>query len=148
MSNKNSKIVLEDQESSFSLSKSRTKLNISFNRISFIFFLFSIISIIFTIHLTHLGSRKSNDEIVKKKTKLPNNLYRADILDREGNYLSKSVSSIDVGISPSKIIDKKRLILNLKLIFPKKDYSEIKKKLLRENFFILKKKFLKKIMKN
>ena len=66
MSNKNSKIILEDQESSFSLSKSRTKLNISFNRISFIFFIFFIISLIFTIHLTHLGSRKSNDEIVKK----------------------------------------------------------------------------------
>ena len=147
MSNKNSKIILEDQESSFSLSKSRTKLNITFNRISFVFFIFFIISLIFTIHLTHLGSRKSNDEIVKK-TKLLNNLYRADILDREGNYLSKSVSSIDVGISPSKIIDKERLILNLKLIFPKKDYSEIKKKLLRGNFFILKKKFLKKTMKN
>ena len=148
MSNKNSKITLEDQESSFSLSKSKTKLNITFNRISFIFFIFFIISLIFTIHLTHLGSRKLNDEIVKKKTKLVNNLYRADILDREGNYLSKSVSSIDVGISPSKIIDKERLILNLKLIFPKKNYSEIKKKLLKENFFILKKKFLKKIIKN
>ena len=120
MSNKNSKIILEDQESSFSLSKSKTKLDITFNRISFIFFIFFIISIIFTIHLTHLGSIKSNDQIVKKKTKLVNNLYRADILDREGNYLSKSVSSIDVGISPSKIIDKERLILNLKLIFPKK----------------------------
>ena len=140
MSNKNSKIILEDQESSFSLSKSRTKLNITFNRISFIFFIFFIISLIFTIHLTHLGSRKSNDEIVKKKIKLLNNLYRADILDREGNYLSKSVSSIDVGISPSKIIDKERLILNLKLIFPKKDYSEIKKKITKGKFFYIEKK--------
>ena len=140
MSNKNSKIILEDQESSFSLIKSRTKLNITFNRISFIFFIFFIISLIFTIHLTHLGSRKSNDEIVKKKTKLLNNLYRADILDREGNYLSKSVTSIDVGISPSKIIDKERLILNLKLIFPKKDYSEIKKKITKGKFFYIEKK--------
>ena len=139
MSNKNSKIILEDQESSFSLSKSRTKLNITFNRISFVFFIFFIISLIFTIHLTHLGSRKSNDEIVKR-TKLLNNLYRADILDREGNYLSKSVSSIDVGISPSKIIDKERLILNLKLIFPKKDYSEIKKKITKGKFFYIEKK--------
>ena len=140
MTNKNSKIILEDQESSFSLRKKRTKLNITFNRISFIFFIFFIISLIFTIHLTHLGSRKSNDEIVKKKIKLLNNLYRADILDREGNYLSKSVSSIDVGISPSKIIDKKRLILNLKLIFPKKDYSEIKKKITKGKFFYIEKK--------
>ena len=40
MSDKNSKIILEDQESSFPLSKSRTKLNITFNRISFIFLFF------------------------------------------------------------------------------------------------------------
>ena len=69
MSNKNSKIILEDQESSFSLNKSRTKLNITFNRISFIFFIFFIISLIFTIHLTHLGSRKSDNGIIKKKNK-------------------------------------------------------------------------------
>ena len=53
--------------------------------------------------------------------------------------MSKSVSSIDVGISPSKIIDKEKLILNLKFIFPKKDFSEIKTKIVKENFFILKK---------
>ena len=70
MIDKNSKIILEDQESSFSLNKSKTKLNITFNRISFIFFIFFVISLIFTIHLTHLGSRKSNDEIVKKKQNL------------------------------------------------------------------------------
>ena len=140
MIDKNSKIILEDQESSFSLNKSKTKLNITFNRISFIFFIFFIISLIFTIHLTHLGSRKSNDEIVKKKTKQLNKLYRADILDREGNYLSKSVNSIDIGISPSKIIDKERLILNLKLIFPKKDYSEIKKRIAKGKFFYIEKK--------
>ena len=68
-----------------------------------------------------------------------NNLYRADILDRNGNYLSKSVSAIDVGISPSKIINEKKLILNLKYIFPNKDYGEIKEKIKKVNSFILKK---------
>ena len=138
MSNKNSKIILEDQESSFSLSKSRTKLNITFNRISLFFLSFFIISLIL-LFIWHIWFKK-----IKwwnsKKTKPLNNLYRADILDREGNYLSKSVTSIDVGISPSKIIDKERLILNLKLIFPKKDYSEIKKKITKGKFFYIEKK--------
>ena len=40
-----------------------------------------------------------------------NKLYRADIVDRNGKYIGKTVSSIDIGITPSKIIDEKKLIL-------------------------------------
>ena len=61
--------------------------------------------------------------------------YRADIIDRNGNYLVKSVSSIDIGINPVEVIDKKKLLINLKLIFPNKDYSKIKKKLNKKKFF-------------
>ena len=43
------------------------------------------------------------------------------------DYLVKTVSSIDIGISPQKVIDKKKLIINLKYIFPDKDYEKIKK---------------------
>ena len=57
MNNKNSRIILEDQQSNFSYKKSKSKLKISFNRVSFIFFIFFIIFIIYTIHLIHLGSR-------------------------------------------------------------------------------------------
>ena len=64
-----------------------------------------------------------------------NNLYRADIVDRNGHYLSKTVSSIDIGISTSKIIDKKKLLINLKYIFPNKDYKKIKSKLENKKFF-------------
>ena len=72
---------------------------------------------------------------------------RADIIDRNGNYLVKTVSSINIGINPVEVIDKKKLIINLKLIFPNKNYSEIKKNLIRINFFILKKKYQLKITK-
>ena len=58
---------------------------------------------------------------------LSNKLYRADIVDRNQKYLVKTINSIDIGISPSKIIDEKKLILNLKYIFPNKDYNEVKK---------------------
>ena len=56
-------------------------------------------------------------------------------MDRNGNYLVKSVSSIDIGISPIEIIDKKKLLINLKLIFPNKNYKEIQKKFNKNKFF-------------
>ena len=67
-------------------------------------------------------------------------LYRADFLDRNGNYIGKTIKSIDIGISPSKIINEDKLLINLKYIFPNKNYDQIKKELKRKIFF-LKKKF-------
>ena len=59
MNNKNSRIILEDQKNDFLYQKSKSNLNITFNRIAFIFFIFFIISLIYSIHLIHLGSQKS-----------------------------------------------------------------------------------------
>ena len=139
MKNRSSRIILEDQQNEFFFDKRKSKLNISFNRISFIFFIFFIIFLIYSIHLTHLGFRKNNFEANQSK-QLENNLYRADIVDRNGKYLAKTVSSIDIGISTKKIIDKKKLILNLKYIFPNKDYKKIKQKMDTKNFFYFEKK--------
>ena len=137
MNKKYSKIVLEEYENKFLYKKSKTNLNIEFNRIAFIFFVFSMISIIFSIQLLHLGSLKIENKVrvlIAKKN------YRADIVDRNGIYLVKTVSSIDVGINPVEVIDKKRLLVNLQLILPNKNYSEIKKKLNKKKFFYLEKK--------
>ena len=139
MKNRSSRIILEDQQNEFFFDKKKSKLNISFNRISFIFFIFFIIFLIYSIHLTHLGFREINFEANQYK-QLENNLYRADIVDRNGKYLVKTVSSIDIGISTKKIIDKKKLILNLKYIFPNKDYKKIKQKMDTKNFFYFEKK--------
>ena len=140
MNNQKSKIFLEDEKNDFLYKKSKSNINITFNRIAFIFFIFFIIFLIYTIHLFHLGTRKSNIEIVDKNNKLINKLYRADIVDRNDKYLVKTVSSIDVGISTQKVIDKKKLILNLKYIFPNKDYREIESKLKNKSFFYFEKK--------
>ena len=117
MSEKKNNIVLEEYENKFLYKRSKTNLNIEFNRIAFIFFIFLIISIIYSIQLLHLGSLKIKNEssplIIKKN-------YRADIVDRNGNYLVKTVSSIDIGINPIEVIDKKKLLINLQLIFPNK----------------------------
>ena len=139
MSKKNNEnIILEEYENSFSYKKSKSNLNIQFNRVAFIFFIFLTISIIYSIQLLHLGSLKSNQTGTKPSINKKN--YRADIVDRNGSYLVKTVSSIDIGINPIEIIDKKRLIINLKIIFPNKDYSKIEKKIDNNKFFYFEKK--------
>ncbi len=130
-------IILEEYENKFSYKKNKTNLNIQFNRIAFIFFVFLVISIIFSIQLLHLGSLKVESNI---KSTLNINNYRADIIDRNGNYLAKTVSSIDIGINPVEVIDKKKLLINLQLIFPNKDYLETSKKLDENKFFYFEKK--------
>ena len=139
MSEKKFKLELETQQNDFNFKTEKSNLNISFNRIAFIFFIFFIISLIFSIHLLHLGSRKINFENNQIKD-ISLKLYRGDIVDRDGNFLSKTVNTKDIGISPSKIIDKKKLILNLKLIFPNKNYEEIKKRIEKGKFFYFEKK--------
>ena len=136
MNNKKN-IILEEYENEFLYEKSKTNLDIQFNRIAFIFFVFLMISVIYSIQLLHLGSLKSD---VKTNYAPSIKDYRADIIDRNGNYLVKTVSSIDIGISPLEVIDKQKLIINLKWIFPEKDYVEVEKKLNKNKFFNFEKK--------
>jgi cell division protein FtsI (penicillin-binding protein 3) len=139
MIKKNSRnILLEEYENEFSYKKSQSNLNIEFNRIAFIFFIIFTISLIYSIQLIHLGSLQSDNKAKTLSLKKKN--YRADIIDNNGNYLVKTVSSTDIGINPIEVIDKKKLLINLQLIFPKKNFSKIKKKLNGSKFFYLEKK--------
>ena len=140
MSKKDSRIILETQENDFSYKRSKSNLNITFNRISFIFFIFFIIFIIYLVHLAHLGSRNSKMNETNDLKKVSNKLYRADIIDTNNKYLVKTINSIDIGISPSKIIDEKKLLLNLKYLFPEKDIQKIKKRIDKGKFFYFEKK--------
>jgi len=140
MSKRDSRIILETQENDFSYKRSKSNLNITFNRISFIFFIFFLIFIIYLIHLAHLGSRNSKIDEMNKIKKVSNKLYRADIIDTNNKYLVKTINSIDIGISPSKIIDEKKLLLNLKYLFPEKNIQKIKKRIDKGKFFYFEKK--------
>tara|TARA_A100001011_G_scaffold341264_1_gene374005 strand:- start:2633 stop:4318 length:1686 start_codon:yes stop_codon:yes gene_type:complete len=138
MNQSRSKFILEDYKSNFAYKKNETNLNIQFNRVAFIFFVFFIIYLIYIIHLIHLGSRKS--KIDNNIPSINNKLYRADIIDINGNYLAKTVNSIDIGIKTSEVIDKKKLLLSLNIIFPNKDFDEIEKKINKKKYFYLEKK--------
>ena len=138
MTNNNAKFILEEFDDKFEFKNDKSKLNINFNRVAFIFFIFFSIFLIYTIHLLHLGSRKSNNEITK--IKIIDKLHRSDIIDKNGNFLAKTVGSIDIGINPKEIIDKKKLLINLRFIFPNKDYKIIESKIEKGKFFWFEKK--------
>ncbi len=132
-------LTIEDNENDFIYEKKKTGLNIQFNRIAFIFFIFFTIYVIYSIHLIKLGTRyslveKTNISLINKK------LYRADIVDINGDYLAKTVNSIDIGLKTSDVINPKKLLLSLNLIFPDKNFDEIEKKIKQKNFFYLEKK--------
>jgi cell division protein FtsI (penicillin-binding protein 3) len=138
-----SKIIIEDYKNNFDYKKNNTSLNIEFNRVAFVFFFFFIIYLIYTIHLIHLGSRKSKIESNNNVPTFSNKLYRADIIDINGNYLAKTVKSIDIGIKTSDVIDKKKLLLSLNIIFPNKDFNKIKKQLDTKKVLLVRKKSLR-----
>ncbi len=137
--NNKERFTLYDNNNEFEYNKSKSDINIKFNRVAFIFFVFFIITIIYSIHLIHLGSRHYN-YINKNQIKIFNKLQRADIVDRNGNFLARTVSSIDIGINPAEIIDPKKLLLSLGYIFPNKDYKSIKLKFKKKKFFWFEKK--------
>jgi cell division protein FtsI (penicillin-binding protein 3) len=139
MKNNSNRFVLYKNYDKFEYNKNKPDINIKFNRVAFIFFVFFIISIVYSIHLIHLGSRKS-DISINSQTKITNKLQRADIVDKNGNFIAKTVSSIDIGINPAEIINEKKLLLNLGYIFPDKDYDLIKSKLKKNKFFWFEKK--------
>ena len=122
----------------FSSKRTKSNINIEFNRVAFIFFIFFIIFSIYSIHLMHLGSISKGKDGYKSQS-IVGPLNRADIIDINGKYLAKTVSSTNIGIKPSEAINQKKLLLNLKYIFPNKNFSEIKDKFKNKKFFYIEK---------
>ena len=104
--NNKKKLILEDYESEFSYKKTKSNVNISFNRIAFIFFVFLIICIIFSSKAIYFGTIQKKNKIFQSDE----SDYRASIIDRSGNILAKTVITTNIGINPNLVIDKKKLI--------------------------------------
>ena len=126
-------LTLESYENEFSFKENKSNLNISFNRIAFIFFIFLMVCLIYSIKVFYLGSL--NSKILQKKIYPGKTNFRADILDKNGNFIAKTVNTLTVGIRPNLIIDEKKLLINLQLIFPDKDFSNIKKRIKKKKYF-------------
>ena len=135
MSRKKNNLTLEDYESEFSYVDSKNDINISFNRVAFVFFIFLIVALVFSLKSTYFGFLEINN----KKISIHKKDYRSSIVDRNGNILAKTVNTINVGINPNLVIDKKKLLLNLKIIFPNKNFNNFKKKFIKKKIFLFRK---------
>ena len=125
-------------ESEILFSNKKSNIRILRNRINFLFFIFISLAFIFSIKIFHLSlypakdfSEKSNKNFISA---------RSDITDRNGIILARNVDIFSAGIRPNLVNDKKKLLLNLKIIFPDIDVKEIKKKLDKNKFFYIKKR--------
>ena len=116
---------------------SQTKFNVNLNRVTFIFLVILIFIILYSTRVVYLSSKTLQTNPYKI-----NRINRADITDRNGNYISKSVFTSNIGIDPKLVRDKKKILLKLKYTFPDKDFVEIEKKMNGKKFFYIEKKMI------
>ena len=82
--------------------------------LTFIIFLVILIFIIlYSTRVVYLSSKTLQTNSYKI-----GRINRADITDRNGNFISKSVFTSNIGIDPKLVRDKKKLLLKLKYTFP------------------------------
>ena len=135
-SNKQKSFFFKDyDESEIIIDKNQNNIvKISLNRVTFLFFVFFSLLIIFSIKITYLSlysdkniSSNKNDQIFIKK--------RGDIIDRNGIILARNVEVYDVGIRPTLVKNKKKFLINLRLILPDLNLKNIRHKLNNDKFF-------------
>jgi len=133
---KSNKIVISKLNSDIS-DFSQKKFNINLNRVAFIFLVILIFIILYSTRVVYLSSKTLQNNPYKISI-----INRADITDRNGSYISKSVFTSNIGIDPKLVRDKKKLLLKLKYTFPDKDFVEIEKKMNGKKFFYIEKKVI------
>ncbi len=134
--NKSDKIIINRSNMTF-VDFDQKKFNINLNRVAFIFVIIFFFVVLYSTRVIYLSSKTLHKNLYQISK-----INRADIVDRNGDYISKSVYTSNLGIDPRLIKDKKKLLLKLKYTFPNKDLSEIKKKIYGQKFFYVEKKII------
>ena len=138
---KQKSFFFQDYSESEIVYDSSKKIKVSLNRITFLSFIFFSLILIFAlkiIYLSLLPEKKfslysHNKSFIKE---------RRDIVDRNKKIIATNVNVYKAGIRPQFIKNKKRFLINLRIIFPELDSKIIKKKLDKNKFFYLEKKRL------
>jgi len=130
---KEKKIISKQYNSEFSYNENKTNVRISFERIAFIFFVFFVVALIFSLKVIILSLEKK--VLISKISKKEN--FRSSIIDKKGNILAKTITVINVGINPNLVINKEKLLITLKLLFPNKNFQN---KMYGKKFFYVQKK--------
>ena len=119
--------------------KSSQKNNFFHDRIYLLFFLFLSLMLIFCIKITHVSLSKIEIfENVNSSKKF--SLLRRDIIDRNGDLISRNVTSFHAAVNPKLISNKDNFLIKLRLNFPDLPIAKIKKKIHQDGYFYLKKR--------
>ena len=105
---------------------------ISEDRIYILFFFFMSLITIFTIKIT-LVSLEDPRFLETKKNNLHFLSLRRDIVDRNGELISRNIKAYHAGIKPNLIKNKDKFALNIKLNFPDISQEKLNLKLLKKS---------------
>ena len=112
------------------------------DRIYLLFFFFFSLVLIFSIKITHISLNKKNIFTNQKQiTKF--SLIRRDIVDRNGEIISRNINTFHAAVDPKLIQDKKKFLIKLRLSFPELPINDIENKLNKKKYFRLKKELIK-----
>ena len=119
--------------------KSVEKSNIFQDRIYLLFFLFFSLILIFSIRIIHVSLNKIN--VFKQESfEQTFSLLRRDIVDRNGEIISRNIKSYHAAINPKLIKNKENLLIKLRLNFPNLPMELIEKQINQKKYFYLKKR--------
>ena len=134
MNNKNNRIIINKSNTNLD-NFHKDKFRINLNRVTFTFIVIFFLFILYSMRVIYISTKTLQNNVYKI-----NQINRADIIDRNGDYISKSVFTTNVGIDPTLVKDKKKLLLKLQYTFPNKNFDMIKKKIYGKKFFYIEKK--------
>ena len=138
--NKNQKsFYFEDYIETNLKQKNISKSLISEDRVYLLFFLFFCLITIFSIKITAISIKEPRLLLAKKNnfSFLP---LRKDIVDRNGELISRNIKIYHAAVKPDLIKDKNKFLLNIKLNFPEISQDKLKIKLLKNKYFYIKKR--------
>ncbi len=119
--------------------KSVLKSNISEDRIYILFFVFLCLIAIFSMKIIFVSVQ--NPEFIENNKSNLNFLpLRRDIVDRNGEIISRNIKSYHAAVKPNMIVNKERFAINIKFNFPEISQSRLKKNLNGSKYFYLKKR--------
>ena len=134
-----SSFYFEDYLETNKKNKLSQKNNFFQDRIYLLFFLFFSLIFIFSIRIIHVSL---NTIEIFQNANTPNKftLLRRDIVDRNGELISRNIRSFHAAVNPSLINNKKNFLIKLKLNFPEISIKKINSKINSGKYFYLKKR--------
>ena len=134
-----SSFFFEDYIETNKKNKLLLKNNLFQDRIYLLFFLFLSLILIFSIRIIDVSMNKieifDNENNQKKFS-----LQRRDIVDRNGELISRNIKSFHAAVNPNLVMNKDNFLIKLRLIFPKIEAQEVERLLKKGKYFYLKKR--------